>query len=82
MTSSLRCSSGARTSTSNASGSAGYTWETGCAQLGYRTQSRTKHIRSHELRECKDYIATEYPDYPDGHLKLALCKELLERRVV
>lgn len=66
----------------NANGSAGYTWKTGCAQLGYRTQSRTKRIRNHELRECKDYIATEYPDYPDGHLKLALCKELLQRGVV
>lgn len=66
----------------NANGSDGYTWKTGCAELGYRTQSRTKHIRNHELRECKDYIATEYPDYPDGHLKLALCKELLQRRLM
>ena len=61
----------------NASGSEGYTWETGCDALGYNTMSRTKRIASHEERECKKFIAEAYPDYPEHHLKLALCQELL-----
>ena len=43
-----------------------WTWDTGCKKIG---KSNTK---------CKTYIEDKW-DYPKGHPKIGLCKELVQR---